>query len=234
MTWPRWCPLADRIARVMAGPAGASPYGAAVEASRSQGRSTRDVMMAGGILGPACFITAWGLSAVMTGADYSSVDEAISRLAAVGSDVRWLMTAGFIVFGLSVLAFGFALRRRIPGWSWSTAMLTALATLGVAATPLDRSGTVDQWHAVFAVAGYVTLAMTPILAAAPLARLGHRSLARFGVAMGLVSTVALVLSATPLPNGVFQRAGLTATDGWIMCTAWLGVTGRLSGSADQT
>lgn len=190
--------------------------------------------MMGGIVGPVCFVAAWSLGAVATDTDYSSVDDAISRLAAMGGDVRWLMTAGFVVFGLSVLAFGLALRRRLAGWSWATAVLTAVATLGVAATPLDRSTTIDAWHAVFAVAGYVTLAATPLLAARPLLDQGHRALARSGVLVGTVSVVALVLSGTALPNGLFQRIGLTATDGWIVCLSWLGATGRLSWSTDHT
>jgi hypothetical membrane protein len=173
----------------------------------------------GGVIGPAGFIGAWAIGAAVTSAPYSSIDDAISRLAAVGSDTRWLMTAGFVTFGLSLPAYGWALRSSVPGRAWITAAATGLATLAVAATPLDRSDTVDRLHGISAGIGYLTLAATPLLAAAPLFALGHRRLARFGIAAGLVSAIALPLSATNLPTGVFQRLGLTVSDAWIMASA---------------
>jgi hypothetical membrane protein len=173
----------------------------------------------GGVIGPAGFIGAWAISAVATSAPYSSIDDAISRLAAVGSDTRWLMTAGFVTFGVSLPAYAWALRSRVPGLAWIAAASTGLATLGVAATPLDRSDTVDRLHGVFAGIGYLTLAATGLLAAAPLNAMGHRRLARSGIAAGLASAIALALSVTDLPTGVFQRVGLTVSDAWIIATA---------------
>ena len=46
-----------------------------------------------------------------------------------------------------------------------TAVATGVATLAVAALPLDRSASVDTWHGVAATIGYVTLAATPVLSA---------------------------------------------------------------------
>ena len=114
-----------------------------------------------GVAGPLAFISAWTLGAVGTGMDYSSIDDAISRLAAMGADTRWLMTAGFVVFGISLPVFGGALRRTLTGGAWLAAVLTGLATLGVAATPLDRSAAVDTLHGIFATAGYVSLVAVP-------------------------------------------------------------------------
>jgi len=109
--------------------------------------------------------------------------------------------------------------RAIGGRAWITAAATGAATLAVAATPLDRSETVDTLHGVFAGAGYVTLAATPLLAARPLRDLGHRRLAVAGLAAGAVSTAALALSTTSLPSGLFQRLGLTVTDAWVVVSA---------------
>jgi hypothetical membrane protein len=173
----------------------------------------------GGVIGPAGFIGAWVVGSAVTGAAYSPIDDAISRLAEVGADTRWLMTAGFVTFGLSVPAFGWALRATVPGWAWAAATATGLATLGVAATPLERSDLVDQLHGVFAGLGYVTLAATPLLAARPLLAMGNRRLAWSGVAAGLTSLVALALTTTDLPTGLFQRVGLTAGDLWIIAAA---------------
>jgi hypothetical protein len=173
----------------------------------------------GGVIGPAGFIGAWVIGAVTTDAPYSSIDDAISRLAAVGSDTRWLMTAGFATFGVSLPVFAWALRSTIPGRAWSAATATGLATLAVAAAPLDRSDIVDGLHGVFAAIGYLTLAATPLLAVAPLLARGHRRLARSGIAAGLTSATALALTATGLPTGLFQRIGLTVSDIWIIAVA---------------
>lgn len=173
----------------------------------------------GGVIGPAGFIGAWVIGAAATSAPYSSIDEAISRLAAVGSDTRWLMTAGFVTFGLALPVYASALRATVPGRAWMTAAATGVATLAVATAPLDRSETIDRLHAIFAGIGYLTLAATPLLAAAPLRAMGHRRLARSGLAAGLTSVTALALTTTGLPTGLFQRVGLTVSDAWIIATA---------------
>ena len=173
----------------------------------------------GGVIGPAGFIGAWVIGAAATDASYSSIDDAISQLASVGSDTRLLMTAGFATFGVSLPVYAWALRSTVPGRAWITATVTGLATLAVAAAPLDRSDMVDTLHGIFAGIGYLALAATPLLAVAPLHALGHRRLALFGLAAGLTSAIALALTATGLPTGLFQRIGLTVSDAWIIATA---------------
>ncbi|MGY6500990.1 MAG: DUF998 domain-containing protein [Acidimicrobiales bacterium] len=189
--------------------------------------STR-VLAIGGIVGPTAFVGAWVVgSAIADG--YSLLEDPISRLAAVGVDTRPLMTGGFVVFGLSLPLYAAALRRSVEGPAWIAAATTGIATLAVAATPLDRSATVDAWHGVAAGAGYLTLVAVPLLAARPLFRSGHRTLAGAGVVAGAISATALVLTATALPTGLFQRIGLTVTDLWIVASAaamWRGVLGR--------
>ena len=51
----------------------------------------------GGIVGPAAFIGAWVAGTVVLDG-YSPITDAISRLAAVGADTRWLMSTGFLAF----------------------------------------------------------------------------------------------------------------------------------------
>ena len=183
----------------------------------------------GGVVGPAGFIGAWSLSAILTSAPYSSIHDAISRLAAVGSDTRWVMSTGFVVFGASLPIYARALRATVAGPAWIAATLTGVATLAVAATPLDRSLAIDRLHASFAAVGYVSLAATPLLAASPLSAAGHRRLAQAGVAAGVVSAGALAVTTTGLPTGLFQRIGLTVSDVWIIASAVLirrGALGR--------
>ena len=115
----------------------------------------------------------------------------------------------------------------VGGAAWLTAAATGVATLAVAAAPLEHSATVDTWHGVFAGIGYITLAATPLLAARPLWKHGHRTLGGLGVVAGVVSGIALVLTRTSLPTGLFQRLGLTAGDIWIGTSAVAISTGRL-------
>jgi hypothetical membrane protein len=177
-----------------------------------------DALALAGVAGPLAFISAWTLGALATGMDYSSIDDAISRLAAVKADTRWLMTAGFVVFGICLPTFGVVLRRTLSGWAWLAAVLTGLATLGVAATPLNRSHTTDALHGVFATAGYVSLIAVPLLAFVPL-RQRHPRLAKAGLVAAAVSALSLALTVSGLPTGLFQRSGLTSTDVWIIIVA---------------
>jgi hypothetical protein len=173
----------------------------------------------GGIVGPASFIGAWVIGGLVAGADYSPVDDPISRLAAAGADTRALMTAGFVAFGVSVPVYALALRGLAGRGASLAAATTGVATLAVAALPLDRSPTVDTWHGVAAGVGYLALAATPLLSARALRRRGRQRLATSGLVAGAVSLVALGLTATALPTGLFQRIGLTATDVWIVASA---------------
>jgi hypothetical protein len=187
----------------------------------------------GGIVGPSAFVAAWVAGAAVTARSYSSVDDPISRLAAVGADTRWLMTAGFVVFGVALPLYAASLRRAVPGPAWIAAAATGLATLGVAATPLDRSDAVDAAHGLLAGVGYLALAATPLLAARPLLDRGHRGLALLGVAAGVVSTISLGITTLDVPTGLFQRAGLTATDLWIVATAGTITSGRLGSMGSE-
>lgn len=174
----------------------------------------------GGIVGPAAFIAAWVIGALVTEVPYSSAENAISRLAAVDADTRLLMTAGFITFAVGMAGYAVALRRLHDSPAWVAALATGAATLGVAAAPLDRSSSVDQLHAAFAVAGYVTLAAVPLLSYRALHRGSRHGLAVGGLVAAAVTAVALILTATGLPTGAMQRIGLTATDLWIIASAW--------------
>ena len=172
----------------------------------------------GGVIGPIAFVTAWSIGGVVA-SHYSPVDDAISHLAEVGAPTRVLMTSGFVAFGIGVSVYALALRAALPGWSWVAAAASGLATIGVAVAPLGRSSSGDVVHGVFAGAGYVALAATPLLAVAPLRRAGRVAMARASVAAGALSAISLSASTTPWLSGLFQRAGLSVVDVWIVATA---------------
>ena len=171
-----------------------------------------------GVIGPAGFISAW----VVAGArskGYSPSEDAISLLAAADASTRWLMTAGFVCFGIAVPVFALVVRRALPGWAWLAVAVSGFATLAVAAFPLHVSSTVSALHGVFASIGYIALALTPVLAAPVLQRRGHRGAAAASRAVAVLSGVCLVATSFANANGLFQRAGLTVVDVWLMAAA---------------
>jgi len=171
----------------------------------------------GGVVGPVVFVASWAISGATT-SGYSNVDGAISDLAAVGAPTHVAMTVSFVVFGIGVVAFGFALREALDGPAWIAAVVTGMCTIGVAATPLHGwSG--DTVHGAFAVAGYAAIVAIPLLAAAPLAAAGHRVWARASVVLAVVAAACLVATSNGAAHGLWQRLGLTIADAWIVASA---------------
>ncbi len=164
------------------------------------------------------FVGAWLVLGATTD-QYSPVDDAISRLAAVHASTRPAMTAAFVVFGLGMAAYASALRVALVGASWIAALVSGIATLGVAALPLDHSDAVDRLHGVCAGIGYVGLAGAALLAAAPLTRGGRIGWARLAAVTGTIAGASLALTLLGPYEGFFQRLGLTAGDVWIVASA---------------
>ena len=181
----------------------------------------------GGVVGPAVFVGAWLIGSLST-SGYSMVDDAISRLAASGTDTRLLMTTGFVAFGLGVPAFAFALRDVIDGPAWKSALISGIATLGVAALPLDISHAIDVAHGAAATLGYVSITAVPLLAAAPLSRRGAAGAASASRAAGVLSTLCLAATLAGPSHGLFQRIGLTVGDTWLAAVGVSIASGRLT------
>ncbi len=183
----------------------------------ASGASRRRLLAIGGVVGPIALVTAWStLGARVSG--YSPTQDAISRLAASGANTRPAMTAGFVAFGIGVPLYGLALRESLPGHAGTAAIVTGLATLGVAAFPLGTP-TQDTLHGAWATLGYVSLAAVPLLAAGPLSRQGRRGWARWSLAAGAASALCLAATLLGRDHGAFQRLGLTIVDVWIVCSA---------------
>lgn len=178
-----------------------------------------------GIAAPTAFVTAWFVGGLQA-EDYQPLTNAISDLAAEGADTRPLMTSGMVAFGVLLPVWAPVLGRRLGSTTVRNAAVVAgVATLAVALLPLTREGdtTQDTLHAVAAGTGYLAMAATPLLAAAPLRRLGHERAAAASVVVSAISTAALV--GTTLfddRSGGLQRLGLTVVDAWhIAAAAWV-------------
>ena len=189
--------------------------------------STLRRLTLGGVVGPSAFIAAWAVGAFTNDRQLSAIDDAISQLAHVESNTRWLMTAGFVTFGVGVGLFAVSVRTTLGATTSAFLGATAASTLTVALLPLGVSDTVDQLHGIAAAAGYVTLGAAPLAARRSLRRLGAHRLASAGVAAAAVAAVSLGASLALPATGAFQRLGLTVVDAWIIATATLLATGRL-------
>ena len=170
-------------------------------------------------MGPAAFIAAWALLGWRR-EGYSAVGDPISRLAADDASTRWAMTAGFVTYGAGVALcateLGHGIGRR-AAWACAT---SAVATVGIALTPLGSS-LGGAPHAAFAGAAYASLAAAPLLARAPLHARGEARRANVATAAGVLTGAALLASAlAPAATGLLQRLGLTVGDAWLMATAW--------------
>jgi hypothetical protein len=161
------------------------------------------VALLGGVVGPAAFVGAWAVGGLVA-EGYSPVDDAISRLAAVGATTRPLMTAGFLVFGAGMAGFAAGLRSVQDGPAWVAALAAGGCTAAVAAVPLDGG------HA-----GYVALVAVPLLMARTLDRGRPVAVATAAAAGGILAASVAVDG----PNGLLQRLGLTLLDVWVATTA---------------
>src|SRR6478609_8321684 len=97
--------------------------------------STRRPWSALGLVaGPAAFIGGWVVGGART-PGYSPVNDAISRIAAVGAPNRELMTTAFVAYGASVIVGSSALRASPLHRCWTLAAINGAATIAVAALP---------------------------------------------------------------------------------------------------
>jgi hypothetical membrane protein len=177
-----------------------------------------------GVLGPSAFVGAWLLGGLQT-QGYEPLRDAISQLAREGADTRPLMNTGFVVFGLLIPVWALLLRRVLGTGVAVAATVAGLATLAVGLLPLTREGgqPQDVGHAVAAGIGYIGMALTPLLAVAPLRRLGHTRAAATSAVVGIVSATALVGSLLVAQRaGGLQRLGLTVVDAWhVVVAVWV-------------
>ena len=177
-----------------------------------------------GITGPVVFVGGWLVNGLRT-EGYDPLRDAISQLARVGAPTRLSMSACFVVFGVLVPLWAPTVARELATPALRPAVTVAgLATVAVAALPLTREpgGTQDLLHALTAGTGYVAMALTPLLAAGGLRRLGRPRAADLSAAVGVVSAVSLVLTVVTDMSGLFQRLGLGVVDAWhVVIAGWV-------------
>lgn len=180
-------------------------------------------LSAGLVVGPTAFITAWAVSGAMT-PGYSPIRDPISDLAAVDATSRGLMNVGFGAFAVSVGAAVIPARLFLGTPAAVTLAANVVLTVGIALAPLGQSPEGDRAHAVVAGLGYLALAAMGPSAARTLAKRSP-ALGRASAVVGAVSIACLGLSLVRPEAGFWQRAGILATDAWLIAMGLRAVMG---------
>ncbi len=186
--------------------------------------ATNRLRSAGVIVGPAAFISAWVTSGALT-EGYSPTRDHISDLAAIGAPTRTRMNVGFTVFAVAVGMAAAPLRHHIGTPAGAVLGVNSLLSIGIMLAPLGQSEQGDRIHSVVAGLGYLALAATAPAAAPALAK-RSRPLAAASVGVGAISLACLVASVVRPEAGFWQRAGITATDAWMIAIGLLAVTSQ--------
>ncbi len=156
------------------------------------------------------FVTSWIVAGALR-RGYDPLEQAISRLAELDADHRWIVTTGMIAFGIGATVFAPALRPAAR----VTLLVAGIASFGVAAFPCSSGcpaggAVTDLGHAVAAGLLYIAFALTPVL----------QSRAPLDLAATVIGGMTLVSHVGGIgPSGLMQRIGLTTLDAWMVLTA---------------
>jgi hypothetical membrane protein len=179
---------------------------------------------AAGVIGPVAFTAAW-IIASLGQVGYPATQVQISGLAASGARDPWIMITGFLVLGLSLIAFGSALREGLGGARLAgpgPLLMQVAGVLTITAGLLRRDHMLltkgpESWHnhahnAVSAVL-YVLLVVIPLVLAWRLrSEPRWRPMPELLVAATLIAAVILVLfvfGAATSWDGTLQRLGVS-------------------------
>lgn len=173
-----------------------------------------------GALGPLLFTLAW-LAAGLAQDDYDPWREYLSALASQTAQAPWLVMAGMLAAGASLLAVAAAVRRARPdrrAAAWTLA-LAGVVMLPVALLRQDCSTALAACAAAdpsqTAVAhDLLALLVFVLLVAAPLTLRADRRVA----AVGLLLLLAVGAEPVPEVAGLVQRVFVTVMLGWTAVT----------------
>ena len=196
------------------------------------------------VAGQLAFVVAWAVAgALQTG--YAPADQAVSDLAALTADNRWIVGLGLVCLAMSDTAVAILLWRALGPPGHPAAVMFAVAAVGVLsilALPLDcapsgdptcqarldagRVSTRHDAHGVAAVLTQLTLLATPFAVARALA---PRRLALWAFAAGLAGLATLVwvaaIGSGEPGYGVAQRATFGFVHLWVVAIAAAVVAG---------
>ena len=202
--------------------------------TRNRSRASHVVGFAalGGVIGPVVFISVVVLGGVLY-EGYSHVGQKISELGGEGAEFAVVQNLNFILLGVSVIGFAWALARVIgpPVWGpLSIGVFGLSSAIGSALLPCDvtcqGATTVGLLHNVSGLVGFVAAVVGMlVLARRWRADPSWSSHARFTKGMAIIAVVGLVgfviteATATAGIAGIVQRVFVSALLLWVTVTA---------------
>jgi hypothetical membrane protein len=186
-----------------------------------------------GVTGPSAFTAAW-IIASLRQPGYPFTQIQISGLAAPGARDPWIMIAGFLVLGGSLIVFGLALRRQLGEARPGPLLIGIAGALTLAAGLLRRDHVLlttgpESWHNhahnVVSAVLYLLLIAVPLTLAwrlreeprwRPLAGL----LAGAALASGAILVIFVSGAAAPW-DGTMQRLGVSLPLAGLIAVAWV-------------
>jgi hypothetical membrane protein len=190
-------------------------------------RRDRTWLLAGtvaGVVGPSAFTAAWIIASFrQRGHPLTQVQ--ISGLAAPGARDPWIMTAGFLALGASLIVFGLALRRQLgtsggPGAGPVLVEIAGVLTLALALLRRDHmllTAGPESWHNrthnLVSAGLYLLLIAVPLTLAWRLrAEPGWRAITGPLAVAALAAAIILVIfvsGAAAAWDGTLQRLGVS-------------------------
>jgi hypothetical membrane protein len=191
------------------------------------------ILLAIGAAGPIIFLGVATLVGLLA-PGYDIMTQTVSDLA-VGPN-GWLMTAGFFVFGLSIIAFALGLYSSLSRGSRVGTLLLVIVGLGIFASglfPTDLKGAPETdtggIHNMLFLVVFLALIVSYIFSALALGKqAGWRVYARYTALMPVIvfGVLAVFITMGSDPGdpffsiaGLIQRALLAIAFGWITLTA---------------
>lgn len=190
------------------------------------------------LAGPVLFAVAWLVAGPLQDA-YSPRREDVSALAAMDAQVPGVMIAGFLAFGIGVLALGVGLRRTVDGgrWARTASILLVVAGLGILVAGLSRNDCSTElpecrmlieagqvsWHhhlhdGISALVFLVFVAAQLVAARAFTRDKAWSDLRLYSIVSGIATFALLVLFASAAvenSNGLVERVFLAAPMVWV-------------------
>jgi hypothetical protein len=203
------------------------------------GRQTVRGLAWAAIAGQLAFVVAWVVAGALE-PRYSHLREGVSALGAQDAAHPWIVNAGIVVLGLSVVALGIAVLRALPRRPAAVVALLLFAGAGVAIAlggffrldcsladqrceDLWRAGSLS-WHTDahlwVSLAGEALFALTPFALARALWPSPAAAASLSAGSWGLAFAIALFfLGDSDSAGGLFQRGGLAVFHLWVVIVA---------------
>jgi hypothetical protein len=206
---------------------------------RIRGETARGLVWVA-LAGQIAFVVSWVVAGALE-PGYSYLDQGVSQGGARGAEHAWIVNAGLVVLGLSIVALGIALLAALPRRP-AAVVATTLFALAGAAIVLSGFARLDCWlsdqrcedlwrageltwrtdaHLWAGLVAQSLLVLTPFALARALwpGPVGAAALVCGTLGVGLGVATFLLFGVDGVPDGLLQRIGLAIVQLWVAIVA---------------